>query len=236
MQNELFDFVNDYEQFLNYLFKLKSNNLDDFNKKLIQSKYEIIGVPIPALRDLSKKISRTNYREYLNCCKFKYFEEVMIFGFVISYANVCENERIQLLENFVKYIDNWAINDCVACTLKCINVNKDLYFNYILSLCNSESVWKIRFGLILLMNYYLCDEYIDKVINIILSNKNPYYYVMMARSWLIATMFVKYRERAINLLKSKVLDKQTQNKAIQKIKESYRVTSQDKLLVQTFKI
>jgi 3-methyladenine DNA glycosylase AlkD len=86
------------------------------------------------------------------------------------------------------------------------------------------------------MNYYFDDEYIDRVIDVLKSITSDYYYVNMALAWALSSAFVKYEDKVTKLLKSKTLSKDVQNKTIQKIKESYKVSNDTKMKMNSFKI
>jgi 3-methyladenine DNA glycosylase AlkD len=88
----------------------------------------------------------------------------------------------------------------------------------------------------MLMDYYIDDEYIDKTLDILSKTDTDFYYVNMATAWALSVAFVKYKEKVLNLLKSKTLTKTVQNMTIQKIRESNRVSKEDKELVKAFKV
>lgn len=102
-------------------------------------------------------------------------------------------------------------------------------------MAESEEQWKIRFGLITLMSCYIEKEYINEIFRICSRVKNKEYYVQMGQAWLISTLFIKFRDETLEYLKDNSLDKWTQNKAIQKIRESFRVSEEDKELVKSLK-
>ena len=95
--------------------------------------------------------------------------------------------------------------------------------------------WRIRFGLVTLLGYYLEESYIDEIFYLCTNITNREYYVKMAQAWLISIMFIKFREKTLDYLKENTLDNWIQNKTIQKIRESIRVSKEDKDLVLTFK-
>lgn len=102
-------------------------------------------------------------------------------------------------------------------------------------MAESKDQWKIRFGLITLMSYYIEKEYLDEIFEMCSKVENKEYYVQMGQAWLVSTLFIKFRDETLEYLKDNSLDKWTQNKAIQKIRESFRVSEEDKELVKSLK-
>ena len=119
--------------------------------------------------------------------------------------------------------------------LKFLKKEKDIYYNFIKECVSSNDNWRIRFGLVTLLGYYLEENYIDEIFYLCTNITNREYYVKMAQAWLISIMFIKFREKTLDYLKENTLDNWIQNKTIQKIRESIRVSKEDKDLVLTFK-
>lgn len=232
MNLESINWNKDYNLFIDYLFTLQDIKYRDFHYKLLNNNnINLIGIKTPILRDISKKISKHNYLDFINNNKHKYYEEIIIHGLVIGYSN-----DIQLLDDYLKYIDNWAINDIVASNLKWFKKNQELGFKKIKKYILNNNPWIIRFGYVLLLNYYVNDDYIDEVINIIKSTTNDDYYVKMAVSWLISICFIKYKEKVIKLFENNNLDKFIINKSISKINDSYRVSKMDKDFIKKYRV
>ena len=88
---------------------------------------------------------------------------------------------------------------------------------------------------VFLLDYYVEDGYIDDIFIICDKYNTGDYYVQMAVAWLISVCFIKYKDKTINYIRNNELDDFTHNKSIQKIKESLRVSKDDKLLVDKLK-
>ena len=101
---------------------------------------------------------------------------------------------------------------------------------------NDDYLYTVRVGVVMLMDFYLTDEYLNRVFSIIDSIKREEYYINMAIAWCISIAFIKHRKRTLLYLKNCQLDKFTYNKAIQKIRESSRVSDTDKQMLQDMKI
>ena len=221
-----------YNEYIEYLISLRDEKLEKFNKKIIPTKYKILGIKIPILKKIAKKISRTDIQTFFDNSLMIYFEEVMILGFVIGYLK--EEDFFKYFYKFLFYIDNWAICDSFVCNLK--NIKKISFFDKTLNLILSNNEFTRRVGIVILLNYYIDNEHIDICLNTVKDLNDDSFYVNMAISWLISLSFVKFRSKTLTLLRSKVLPVFVQNKAISKIRDSYRVTVKDKELVKTLRI
>lgn len=205
------------------LFEYQDLKYKEFNDKIVnQNVYPTIGIRIPTLRKLAKEVAKNDYLSYINS-KHTYYEEYLIHGLIIGYIKIPFKDKLNLLDKYIPSIHDWASVDIPVSNLKDFKKNQEEGYNYILKLLKGND-WSIRFGLILLLDYYINDDYIDNIIDITLNIKNDSYYVTMARAWLLATVYIKYSDKVYKLLKEKSLPKDVHNKTISKICESYRVS------------
>ena len=215
------------------LFKYQDLKYKLFNDKIINTNYETIGIRMPILKKLAKEIAKSDYHEYFNK-EHKYYEEYMIYGLIIGYLKLPFIEILNLLDSYIPYIDNWACVDTTVSNLKCFKDNLNDGYKYILKLIKGDT-YSIRFGLVLLLNYYIKDEYIDHILNLILNIKNNEYYVMMAKAWLLSYTYINYKEKTLQVLMNPKIDKVLVNKTISKICDSYRLNSKDKEEVRSYR-
>lgn len=216
-----------YESIINTLFELSDSKYRDFSNRLIIDSKEIIGVNIPELRKLAKDISKTEIESFFKFYKGYYFEETMILGLVLGYL-----KEVSILKQYIlfysKEIADWSLCDTPASNMKLIkNYNKEFY-PIIETFLNSDEEFIIRFGLVLLLNHYINDEYIDNILNICINLKTDKYYINMAISWLLCECYIKYKEKTDKYISFNYLDKFVLNKTISKIRDSYRVNNIDK--------
>lgn len=221
-----------YNEFLTRLINNGEEHTKEFNSKIINTKYEMLGIKTPTLRMIAKEISKSDFISFLDLCTDKYYEEVLIHGFVISYIKDFDT-FMKYFNNYILKIDNWALCDSCISSYKII---KDYDFSSkAISLINTNIEYLSRVGYIILLNYYIDDDHIDDIISYS-TIPSEHYYVNMAIAWLLATAFVSYRENVLDLLKSKKLSPFLQNKTISKIRESLKVSKEDKALVNKYKI
>lgn len=207
------------------LNKLANEEYKKFQSSLCPNINDILGVRLPFLRELAKEIAKENPLDFLENYKCNFYEEKMIYGFVIGYMKSNFETIVKYLDKFVPMIDNWAVCDSTCTTFKFTNKYKKEIWEYLQKYLNSTEEFELRFLCIMLMDYFVTDEYVEKVLSIYDNIKSDKYYVQMAIAWGISVIFVKYTDIAMNFLKNNKLDDFTYNKALQKIIESYRVNA-----------
>ena len=162
----------------------------------------------------------------------EYQEEKMIHGLVIAYAKIDEDTRRRLLDDFLPAIDSWAVCDCVANTLKSVPKDAEAYFNYALSKLASPQPFTIRFGVVLLLCYFVCDTYIDRTLSALSDIPGGSYYVEMGVAWALSVCYVKFPEKTWSLLEKDCLPASIQKLTVRKIIESNRVSPDEKAVLR----
>lgn len=198
----------------------------DTNKK-------ILGIRIPELRKIAKEMAKSQDAEkYIKDelkSKQEYLEEVLILGFVIGYIKVDIDKKLEYIKKFVPKIDSWEVSDTFIPTLKIKEKDLEKVWKFILPYVKDKREFYIRFAVIMMLDYYITEEYVDEVIKALDSVKTEKYYARMAIAWCIAEIGIKYNEKAMKYLKSNNnLDDFTYNKSLQKMIESYRITDKQK--------
>ena len=220
-----------YNDFIKYLENIKDEKNKEFNSKIIESKYEILGIKMPVLRTIAKDISKTDFLEFFDLCEDKYYEEVMIQGLLLSYIKD-DNLFLEQLREYVYKIDSWAL--CDSCVISYKIMKKSDYSDIAYSFILDSHEYVQRVGYVILLNYYIDDNHINDILSLC-QKDSDYYYVNMAISWLLCECFIKYRTNTLNLLKTKKLNTFVQNKTISKIRESYKVSKEDKEFIKKYK-
>lgn len=214
------------------LFKNRDLDYKAFHSKLIPDipPDKIIGVRVPVLRKIARQAVKEN-AEVL--CE--YYEERMIKGFIIGYRKCVIKTHLQELADFIPLIDNWAVCDCACSTFKFTEKNREEIWSFLQPYL-SGGEYEIRFAVVMIMDYFLTDNYIDKSLKILSEIKSEYYYVNMAVAWALSTAYVKYENKTLQFIESRKLPIWVHNKTIQKICESYRVEKDKKEYLKTLKI
>lgn len=216
------------EQIRKKLFELQDLKYKEFHSNLCPNVHDIIGIRVPILREYAKELYKSNK---LNEIKIgnKYYEELMIQGMIIGFQTKENIEYvIEQIKQFVPKINSWAVCDTFSAGLKITKKYQKEMFELIKTYLKSKEEYELRFAIVMLLDYYINDQYIDSVLQVLDNIKSDKYYVQMANAWAISECLVKYYEKTIIFLENSSLDKFTYNKAIQKAIESYRITDEQK--------
>ncbi|MDO4321974.1 MAG: DNA alkylation repair protein [Lachnospiraceae bacterium] len=272
----------------------------EFNDKLANcDTAPSIGVRVPEIRRIAKEAVKNGWEEYLSEMETLaqmedlaglplLQEEHMLQGIVIGSARMTDEARVQHLDRWVPGILSWADCDCSVSSMKFMKKNQDFWFAYNTGWLMKKGgdsgkaslirPFTVRFALVALMQYFINDTYIDRVLELFAfpfgrteANASPVkedgqaadvsrmkengqaadmprmkengqaaggddYYIRMAQAWALSVCFVKYRDKTLRLLEERCMDAWVQNKAIQKCRESYRVSAEDKELLKLLKI
>jgi len=220
----------------------------DFNKSLVPGETApMIGVRLPKLREIAKRLAKLNpnsyeatnngensyihYLEAVKTAKYRksvYQEELLLWGMLIGYIKCDNDEHAKMLDEFIPVIDNWAVCDSSCMTYKFMKKDLNYWYSYLLKYISSEKEYDIRFAVVCMLDYFITDEYIDRVLEHLGNIDNEAYYVKMAVAWAVSVCYIHYPEKTWNLLASDKLDDDTHKKALQKIRDSYRVSKEEK--------
>lgn len=222
-----------YREFIEYLFNIRDIKYRDFHSKLGVGN-NVIGIRTPILKSIAKDISKGSYVEFLELLKDDYYEDITLYGLIVCNIKDFDNS-IKHLDIYKNRINNWASCDLFCSSYKIVNKYKDYYWKYINDNISSDNLWIRRMCYVLIISYYIEDKYLDDIFMLCDMYNTNEYYVQMAVAWLISICFIKYRDRTLKYIKNNKLDNFTHNKAIQKIRESYRVDSRDKDILSKLK-
>lgn len=218
------------------LFEMQDLKYRDFNAGLIPTveKKRIIGVRMPMLRAFAKEYGKTEEaKEFLKVLPHQYYEENNLHGLLIEQVKDYD-ECLEELKRFLPYIDNWATCDMLA--MRAVKKHLDIFIGEIYQWLESKHTYTIRFGISMLMRYYLEDEFRMEYPEKVAEVHSEEYYVNMMRAWYFATALAKQYEQILPFLEEKRLDIWTHNKTIQKAIESYRITPEQKEFLRTLKV
>lgn len=216
------------------LFKLQDIKYKEFHSRLCPKNDNIIGIRVPILKKLAKFLYNQD-NEILLKIGDDYYEEIMLQGLIIAYLKKESNIKIPIIKKFVKKIDNWAVCDTFCSSIKIKDNDKDKYLKFIKTYSKSKKEFELRFMLVMLLDHYLEEKYIDNICEIINEIYKKEYYVLMAISWLLSSLYIKYPNIAMKKIDKLNIDKWTYNKTIQKIIESSRICKEQKEYLKTLK-
>lgn len=219
-----------YAAFRAELFAQADVGYRRFHAGLLNSGLPVIGLRVPHLRKMAAEIAKTDGVGFLAHCGRDTYEERLLYGLVaaalpVSYADFlpyCDFYTEQLVEN-------WAHCDVFCASLKKrIHGRERDFFAYLEKYLQSENPWAMRVGLVLLLNHYLTEEYLEESLLRMDAVRSDAYYVQMAKAWLLATAWAKERERTHAFLAVHPQDAALMRKFVQKACDSTRISKEDK--------
>ncbi len=218
-----------------FIEKNSEKKYAEFSSKLIPEPVNMHGVRIPKLRMLAKEIIKDgSWRDVLND-DMRCFEEYMLHALIIATAPIHIGERIAMTDSFLPYVDNWSVCDTFSGSWSFGKKDAETAWNYLSSLIDSGDPWKMRFSLISRMSSFKDSEHSAMLVDDIVSHDNAEYYYRMGAAWAFSFCFIRNREYSLNALNSGRMEPWTHNKSIQKIRESLRVSAEDKETVLKLK-
>lgn len=220
----------------NKLENLSDKSYQQFSAKLIPNINNVLGVRVPILKKLAKEL----YKDVdIDCSKFleiknsKYMEFTLLQGLLIGLKKSSLEDFLYDIKKFVPKINNWAVCDGFCASIKQTKNYQNEVWNLLQSYLNSTKEYELRFGVVMLLNYYVTEEYIDKTLQILTSRKSEDYYAQMAIAWAISICYIKFFDKTHHtILNSKSLDKTILKKTIRKACESYQLTNEQKQQVK----
>ena len=216
-----------------YLKSISEESYKEFNSKIIFTNYEMLGIRLPKLRILAKEIFKTDYKEFLNL-NITYYEEAMLYLLVIALIKDID-ELMLYFPKALDLIDNWALCDSFCGSLKIVINNKEYFLKVIDKLLNSDKTYNVRVGLVLLLNYYVSEDYLDLIFKYLDNINSDEYYINMAEAWLLCEIFIKYQSDGLKYLENNKLNSFTINKTISKIRDSFRVSKDVKDIILKYR-
>lgn len=224
------------KELLEELLKNQDLKYRDFSAKLTPTidKSLFIGVRVPKLRSIAKQYAkRENIVDYLEELPHKYVEENTLHGLLLSEQKDYD-EVVKKLNAFLPYVDNWATCDIIS--PKVFKKNRDKLKKDIVRWMGSKETYTIRFGIEMAMSHCLDEDFDRLLATRIAKIRSDEYYVNMMKAWYFATALAKQWDEIIPFVEKKKLDAWSHNKTIQKARESYRITPQQKEYLKSLKI
>ncbi|MCR4945853.1 MAG: DNA alkylation repair protein [Lachnospiraceae bacterium] len=217
------------------LLEVKDDKYRDFQAKLVPniSPDTIIGVRTPDMRKIAKEVFNSDLKDgFLAELPHRYYEENLVHFFVVALIKDFD-ECIEAVEAFLPYIDCWPVSD--QATPKSFKKQHERLLPYIRKWIASEHVYTARFGIRMLMNEYLGDDFREEYLSLVASKQGEDYYLKMMVAWYFATALAKRYDESVRYIEEKKLDEWVHKKAIQKALESYRVTEEHKVYLKSLR-
>jgi len=244
-----------------FLFSQAEGDYMEFSSKLIPGEEQLIGVRLPVLRKYAKEIKKNEnlsqfYEIYFNKTdqgisydSFKdeskdksekvknnfFMEEKLLLGMVLGMENRTFLEKQKEIEKYLLLINNWSVCDSFCVSLKPSKEEKDEVFKFLEQCICAKEDYTIRFGVVMLLDYYVEEVYLQKIFQMMELISNPNYYVKMAIAWNLSICYIKYPNQTQDFLEKTTISNEVFLKTIQKIRESRRVSKEEKVKLLVLK-
>lgn len=224
------------EELQSRLLDLQYVGYREFHLKTCPQAKHVIGVRVPEQRKLAREIIKGDFWQFLDTVQPYYYEELLITGIVIATAPMVLAERLDYTAWFVPQISNWAVCDTFCASFKPKPQDLSTLWDFILQYRSSIHEYELRFMFVMIHDHFILSEYLLQIFALLDEVKSDKYYVEMAKAWLLAEIFTKFRDAALDYLQRDQLSVFAHNKAIQKARESRRISETDKQLLSSIKL
>ncbi|MCQ2273414.1 MAG: DNA alkylation repair protein [Bacteroidales bacterium] len=223
-------------ELIDRLFELQDKDYAAFQAKLTPgiAPEKFIGVRVPILRSYAKDLfKRGGYEDFLLTLPHQYYDENMLHALLISQMKDME-ACVAATDAFLPYVDNWAVCDIMS--PKIFAKHKPRLMEKIEQWSISDHTYTCRFGLEMLMTHFLDADFKPEYLHIVADARSDEYYVKMMVAWFFATALAKQWDAALPFVEKQLLSPWTHNKTIQKARESFRITAEQKEYLSKLKI
>lgn len=217
------------------LFNNSDEKYKNFQSSLIPTipKDKIIGVRIPYLRSLAKRIKFTDDAEsFLKVLPHRYYEEDHLHAFLIEQYKSFD-QAVTYTDEFLPFIDNWAT--CDSLNPKIFKSYTNELIPYINKWLCSNKTYTVRFAVKILMTNYLEDAFLPIYPHMLAEIESEEYYINMAIAWYFATALAKQYDSVIPYLENRSLSPWIHAKTVQKSLESFRISDVRKKYIRSLR-
>lgn len=227
------------KEYISNLFDMAEPKYKEFAEKLAKSPYELLGVRIPTIRNLAKKCIRKHNtvdelvelfsgfeKSIINDSINTHFEVIMLYGIILGTSCVDDEIKLSYLNNYIDFIADWSVCDSVSTSIK-VNSKRRL-LDFLIGISKNKREFTLRFVVVMCLNHFMLDEYIDEVERVITGIDVEYYYTNMAIAWWLSELYMFNKERYFKILYNNGFNRFVLKTSIQKIIDSNRVSQDEK--------
>lgn len=227
----------DYRQLLREFSQQADEKYKAFQQSLVPTSTLSYGIRMPIMRRMGKAIAKEDAPGFLKHSNADSYEEIFLKGLVIAYMEMPMNQKLPHIREYLPLISNWAICDSFSSSFVLKDPkDKELIWDFIRPLFLDEREYFARFAAVMFIFYFVDREHICEGISFLEKMPQPQYYVQMAVAWAVAECYIKFPEASLPLLQRRTLPPFTQNKSIQKIRDSRRVSRKEKDMLVQYKL
>ena len=226
------------QQINQWLQELAESDYKKFNERIIPTNYDILGIRMPVLKKLAKEVADSPEIEfYLKQAELLTYEQILLYGLVLGQRKkLSPGQLFRYLDPLILKFDNWAHVDTIISSLKIFQKYPEEVLAHFLPLKTDAGEFTKRTFVIILMDYYMDESHLDATLKHFIEVPQGQYYVDMAIAWALSVAFVKNYDKTLPFFTRPVFTKFVHNKAIQKARESYRITPDTKEYLNGLKI
>lgn len=199
-----------------------------FAGRLLPGVDDLLGVRLPKLRALARRLAKGDWAAYLDAAEDGTFEERMLQGMVIGYLNAPAEEVLARTAAFLPKIDNWSVCDSFCSGLKLARAEPQRVWDFILPCLADTHAFTVRFAVVMLLFYYIDAAHLPAVLKLLAGVRHEDYYVKTAVAWAASMCYAAFPRETLAWLQSAPLDAETFYRAIRKICESRQVDAAEK--------
>ena len=225
----------DYSAITQRLFEEKTCNIENYSRKLVPTDKTILGVSIPKLRKIASTIPKENILDFIQNYSEEYFEQLLLKGVAFSKVNSNDKNVLQIAEKFIGKINDWCVCDIFCQSFKYARKHPREVFEFLKTLAKENDEFKQRVVAVILLSHYIDDEYIDDMLALLTELNCGKYYTDMAIGWAVATAFAKQRDATYKFIISGKLTLNQYKISVKKMRESFRISQEDKDYFRDFK-
>ncbi len=218
------------KQVLTWLLNEREEDYQKFSSSLLPNVNNVLGIRIPKLRQYAKTLVKQDYESFLDHAG-KYMEESMLQGMLIGLIKENPEQKLERIKNFIPKIDNWAVCDTFCSGLKFAKDNQQLVWDFIIPFVNSNEEYEVRFALVMMLNYFVNEEYIEKVLKLIQTVNHEGYYAKMGAAWALSICYIKFPDKTYPYIES-LQNQEIKIKSVRKICESLRISKEEKARIK----
>lgn len=220
------------EHLRQWLLQEAEPGVKDFAASLIPNCGEMLGVRLPKLRKKARELAKGDWQKFI-AADCAYMEEVLLQGMVIGLLKLPIEEHLALVSAYVPKITNWSLCDSFCCGLKFTAKNRPAVWSFLQRYLDSKDEFELRFGVVMLLDFFVTEEWIDKVLEVLFRLNSEDYYAQMGIAWAISVCAAKFFDRTYAKMQEVVLSPVILKKSVQKSCESFRLTNEQKISLRT---
>lgn len=210
------------------LVALADTDYKRFNDRIIPTSLTTLGVRMPALKSFAKELSRGDSEEFLRSFRPINYEEIMLYGLTLGYSELPLETVFSYFDPLVEKFENWAHVDCIVGSMKLFAKNRPKVLEHFMPLFLSDGEFTKRTFVIILMNGFIDEEYIDKTLGYLIGIRKGQYYTDMAVAWALSVCFVKFWDETLAAFDRERLGEFVYKKTISKCADSFRISKEKK--------